>query len=124
MLTTILIRIRMRAKCYIALLAATLTTMQTSPLADQVFVFTSLSTFLAGAEPDLDFYNSNPTSEFQESHLSCPYNPSLVYQPLVIFRKMYVIFSFLFFFFTNIYCFNKLTIIDQKMILSLKEIQF
>ena len=55
--------------------------MQTSPLADQVFVFTSLSTFLAGAEPDMDLLfqhqsTNNPTSEFQESHqvvfLYCP----------------------------------------------------
>ena len=115
-----------KSKCYIA---GSLAPMQTSPLADQVFVFTSLSTFLAGAEPDMDLDTSNPPTQpanFKKA-ISCHYNPSSIYiylLPLAIFREIYVIFSFLLFFSQTFICFNKLTIIDQKMILSLKEIQF
>ena len=42
-----------------------LDSMQTSPLADQVFVITSLSTFLAGAEPDMDLLLQQSNSNNQ-----------------------------------------------------------
>ena len=87
--------------------------MQTSPLADQVFVITSLSTFLAGAEPDMDLL-------LQHSHTTHQSVSTARFFPV----KFMNIFSFLLFFSQTFICFNKLTIIDQKMILSLKEIQF
>ena len=51
------------------------------------------------------------------------YPPPCVYRALFSMKFM-DIFSFLLFFSQTFICFNKLTIIDQKMILSLKEIQF
>ena len=51
------------------------------------------------------------------------YPTPCVYRALFSVKFM-DIFSFLLFFSQTFICFNKLTIIDQKMILSLKEIQF